>query len=313
MIPSGSPDGVEVRARAVPDLIYDPIHRKRRVSYTREDKLHVLKFYHESGESKYKICQRFGVPKSSFYHWIDCEDEIKKSREGSKRVGSGRRRRAFWPDAEEKLAAEFKELRQKSRKLMLDACATALPTSSTESSPCTTTSEPIQSSVNDTIPSGSPDGTEVKTRAVPDLIHFPILPNRRLSYTREEKLHILRIYHESGDSKHKICQRFGVPKSSFYRWIECEDEIKRSREGSKRVRAGGRRVFWPDVEEKLAGEFEELRQKSQNLKQDWFRIRAYQLMNELHPDVNFRFSQAWIDRFKARNNIACHQAPKAAQ
>ena len=304
-IPSqGRADGGEVKARPVPDLI--PILPNRRLSYTREEKLHVLKFYRESGDSKHKTSQRFGVPKSSLYRWLEIEDEIESSREGSKRVGRGGSK-GFWQDAERNLAAETTELRQNGRKLMLDA--TALPTTSTctQNLACTCsamyTAEPIRSFENYTIPGQGSHGNS-KTRPVPDLI--PILPNRRISYTREEKLYILKYYHESGESKYGTCQRFGVPKSSLYRWIECEDDIKKSKEGSKKIRAGGRRVFWPDVEEKLAAEFKELRQKGRKLMLDWFKIRAYELMNEMHPDVNFRFSQGWFDRFKARNNITCH-------
>ena len=189
------------------------------------------------------------------------------------------------------------------------ACATALPTSS-ESSACNATAE---SSENSAIPNqSSADGEErVKARPVPDLIYDPILPNRRLSYTREEKLHVLKFYRESGDNKYKTCQRFGVPKASLYRWIECEDEIRKSREGSKRIEGGGRRAFWPDVEERLAAEFKELRQKGQNLTHQWFRVRAHQLMTELHPEVKFCFSPGWFDRFKARNDITRHRIPKS--
>ena len=146
------------------------------------------------------------------------------------------------------------------------ACATTVPTTSAESSTSSATAESTPSPENDG--SASADGVETKTRPVPDLVYDPILPNRRLSYTREEKLLVLKFYHDSGDNKYKTCQRFGVPKPSLYRWIECESEIRSSREGSKRIGGGGRRAFWPDMEEKLAAEYKELRQKGLNVKHD---------------------------------------------
>ena len=213
-----------------------------------------------------------------------------------------------------------------------------LPTDSPTSSPCTTTAESIQSSAipdqdraavhwvktedelptipdqgrvavhwvqtEDELPTiPDQDRVTVQTRGeLPNPIDEPI-PTRRLSYTREEKLHILKFYYENGCNKYKTCQKFGIAKPSLNRWIEIEDEIEKGKTGSKRVGGGGRRAFWPDVEEKLAAEFKLLRQKGLKMKQHWFRSRAFQLMNEMHPDVIFRFSPGWFDRFKARNDI----------
>lgn len=180
----------------------------------------------------------------------------------------------------------------------------ASPTSSLESSSSTAAAEPVVPSENATIPS-----EEVETQA--ELQHESI-PSTRLSYTREEKLLILKFYYENGCNKYRTCQKFGIAKGSLFRWIETEDELKKAKKGSKRIGGGGRRAFWPDVEEKLAEEFKESRQKGVLLRHDWFRTRAHQLMNELHPDVIFRFSPGWFDRFKARNDIKRPRAKNVA-
>jgi hypothetical protein len=44
--------------------------------------------------------------------------------------------------------------------------------------------------------------------------------------------------------------------------------------------------------------------KELKVKQYWFHMRAVQLMSELHPDVDFKFSPGWFDRFKARQKIS---------
>lgn len=59
--------------------------------------------------------------------------------------------------------------------------------------------------------------------------------------------------------------------------------------------------------------FEEMRQKGLKVKQYWFKAPSCQLMKELHPDVDFRFSQGWFDMFKSRNKISYCRATNIAQ
>ena len=143
------------------------------------------------------------------------------------------------------------------------------------------------------------DGMEIESEVRND----DSAPEKRRAYSRERKLQILKFYYENGCNKYKTCQNFGICKGSLIQWIRHESEIQEGKKGSKRIAGGGRRAFWPDVEEKLVEEFRELRQKGLKVKQYWFRTRAHQLMSELHPGDDFRFSQGWFDRFKARNNI----------
>ena len=72
------------------------------------------------------------------------------------------------------------------------------------------------------------------------------------------------------------------------------DEIQKGKKGSKRITGGGRRAFWPDVEENLIQEFRELCQKGLEVKHYWLRTRANQLMSELHPGNDFHLSQGWF-------------------
>ena len=136
---------------------------------------------------------------------------------------------------------------------------------------------------------------------------------KRRSYTREKKLLILKYYYENACNKYKTCQKFDISKPSLFTWIKGEKEIKSSKKGSKRVKGGGRAPFWPDVEEKLVIEFQELRKKGLKVRQYWFKTRARQLMKEMHPDMNFSFSQGWFDRFKYRKEISYRTATNIAQ
>ena len=82
----------------------------KRRSYSREKKLQILKYYHENGRNKYRMCQKFGIAKGCLYQWIKKEKQIFDGSKGSKRVEGGGRR-PIWPDVEEKLVAEFTGLR----------------------------------------------------------------------------------------------------------------------------------------------------------------------------------------------------------
>ena len=117
-------------------------------------------------------------------------------------------------------------------------------------------------------------------------------------FSREKQLQVLKFYYESGSNKYKTCQRFGIHKGSLIQWIRKEEKIQKGKKGSKRITGGSRKPFWPDVEEKLVAEFKELRQKGLKVKQYWFRTQSHQLMQELHPEVEFRFSPGWFDRLK---------------
>jgi hypothetical protein len=86
--------------------------------------------------------------------------------------------------------------------------------------------------------------------------------------TRErENSQVLKYYHENGRNKYRTCQRFGIAKGFLYQWLKKEKEIHDGRKGSKRVEGGGRKPFWPDVEEKLLAELMELRVKGLKVKQ----------------------------------------------
>lgn len=126
---------------------------------------------------------------------------------------------------------------------------------------------------------------------------------KRRQYTREKKLEVLKYYHENGMNKYRTAQKFGIDKKCLHRWIADEEKIEKGNAGAKRF-GSGRRAFWPDVEEKLLEEFKELRSKGLEVKHWWFRTRSTQLMLELHPDVNFKFSPRWFNRFKCRVKIS---------
>ena len=91
-----------------------PVKRK---SYKREEKLHVVKFYYSNGNNLYQTCKAFSLNSRTVKRWIDNEEHIEESKKGSRRAKFTRS--AQYPEMEEKLHVEYKELRKKGLKVGL--------------------------------------------------------------------------------------------------------------------------------------------------------------------------------------------------
>ena len=146
-----------------------------------------------------------------------------------------------------------------------------MPTSTSENLPCTDAGDSTRSSEND-ITTTDRDSMEISIDAgalvdvrKPSELEDSTTSGRR-TFSREKKLLILKFYYANGCNKYKTCKQFGIHKGSLMQWIQNEEEIQKGKKGSKRIIGGGRKPFWPDVEEKLVEEFKELRQKGLKVK-----------------------------------------------
>lgn len=86
------------------------------------------------------------------------------------------------------------------------------------------------------------------------------------------------------------------------RWIKDKKKIQDSKKGSKHA-DHDRRAKSPDVKERLYREYRDLRRKGLSVRGWWFRTKAKQLFEELHPDLTFHFSKCWFTGFKTRSHI----------
>ena len=134
----------------------------------------------------------------------------------------------------------------------------------------------------------------------------------RKSYSREEKLKVIKYYHDNGKNLYKTCKRFSMNSKSVMRWVKDEEKIRGSNKGSKRVNFD-RRAQYPEMEVKLFMEYKELRKKGLKVKGWWFRLRAKQILTELEPDTNFQFSNGWFLGFKKRHRISMRRANNTCQ
>lgn len=67
------------------------------------------------------------------------------------------------------------------------------------------------------------------------------------------------------------------------------------------------------MEKKLFEDFKELSAKGVKVKEWWFHTSGKQIMAELYPGVEFKISNRWFDRFKARYEISLRRPTNAAQ
>ena len=91
--------------------------KKKRQSHSREKKLKVVKFYHENHCNMYQTCKKFELNSKTVKRWVVDEEKIKNSKKASKRVKFSHA--ASYPQMEESLYEEYKELRRKGLKVSL--------------------------------------------------------------------------------------------------------------------------------------------------------------------------------------------------
>ena len=126
---------------------------------------------------------------------------------------------------------------------------------------------------------------------------------KRKSYTRETKLKVVESYYARRKNLYQTCKHYGLNTKTVMRWIKDEEKIRQSKKGSKHSEHD-RRAMYPDVEERLYSEYRALRKKGLKVKGWWFRTKAKQIFEELHPDETFQFSNTWFTGFKTRSRIS---------
>ena len=83
----------------------------KRKSYTREEKLKVVKFYFDNGNNLYQTSKKLSLNTKNILRWIRAEEQIRDSSKGRRRVEF--QRTALHPEMEKKLYSEYRELRKK--------------------------------------------------------------------------------------------------------------------------------------------------------------------------------------------------------
>ena len=132
----------------------------------------------------------------------------------------------------------------------------------------------------------------------------------RKSYTREFKLDVVAKYRVS--SLYATSKQYSLNTKTILRWAAAQEQIKDSRKGSKHVLHKCKGAL-PDLEAALFEEYQELRKKGLKVKGYWFRIRARQLLDSMHPEATFYFSNCWFKAFKDRHGISLRRPTNICQ
>ncbi len=126
-------------------------------------------------------------------------------------------------------------------------------------------------------------------------IELGVSKDKRKSYSRETKLAAIQSYHEC-HNKYKTAKKFGIKPSTLRGWLQNETKIQESSRGSRKVDCGIK-AFWPDMEDEFHRQYRELREKGLKIKGWWFEAKLKELMREMHPEEEFKFSDGWFAAF----------------
>ena len=67
------------------------------------------------------------------------------------------------------------------------------------------------------------------------------------------------------------------------------------------------------MEAELHRQYVELRKKGLKVKSWWFKAKSIELMKDMHPEVEFRFSDGWFTAFKSRKQISYRSTTNVSQ
>jgi transposase-like protein len=137
------------------------------------------------------------------------------------------------------------------------------------------------------------------------------LRDKRKSYSRETKLAAVQ-YFKQCNNKYQTAKRFHVKPSTLRGWLQNAAKIKASHRGTRKIGCG-RKAFWPDMEEELYLQYQKLRSDGLKVKGWWFEAKSKELMKDMHPGEEFKFSDGWFTAFKKRKRISYRSTTNMSQ
>ena len=81
-------------------------------------------------------------------------------------------------------------------------------------------------------------------------------------------------------------------------WIRKVTRISQQKRGVRPM-GRGRNAFYAEMEKQLYGEIESARSVGKSVKRWCFNKRGRQILNEMGPDNNFKFSNRWFENLKS--------------
>ena len=74
-----------------------------------------------------------------------------------------------------------------------------------------------------------------------------------------------------------------------------------------------RKAAFPEMEAELYQEYKSLRKRGLKVKGFWFKTRGRKLLEQMHPEASFHFSDGWFDGFKQQHRISFRRSTNISQ
>ena len=136
------------------------------------------------------------------------------------------------------------------------------------------------------------------------------MSNKKSSYDFSFKLKVVKYAEEN--SKNKASKVFEVDRRRVKEWCQQKDKSKVMSKTSKRLQGGGRKVRYPDIEEKLPQWLNERRNKGVRLTGKALKREAMRF-HKTSEKQSLKVSCGWFRKFKRRNNITFRATTHVAQ
>lgn len=122
------------------------------------------------------------------------------------------------------------------------------------------------------------------------------------SYCMKTKYQAVMEVEKGSKSKTDIAKQFGIPTNTLSTWLKSADRIKSSYAEGGPVRKRLRMSQYPDLEDAMLMWFKDARSRKIPLSGPILQSRAVKLATDLGY-TNFKCSDGWLSRFKARHEI----------
>ena len=130
------------------------------------------------------------------------------------------------------------------------------------------------------------------------------------AYTSSFKLRVVTYAKVNNNSQ--AAKQFAVSRTSVIEWRRNEEKLRQLGAGMKRVRGGGRKVRYPDIEQELNRWMKRRRDAGARVTGTALKTECLRC-HRANSDQGFRASCGWLRRFMRRNNIAFRRATHVAQ
>lgn len=129
---------------------------------------------------------------------------------------------------------------------------------------------------------------------------------KRNKFTYKEKQDVIKNYELSGLSVLQFSKLINIKQQTLQDWITNKKKIlsiEKKQLKSKKIGSGNRQKLPLTIELEIFKWFLDVRQTGIPISDELIKIRGKFLLKHHNSDINFEFSNGWLDKFKNKYNI----------